>query len=212
MTRPITGTAPAAIPKPSISAGAGPVSGHSLLKAGSSGPEVQQLQKLLASEGFLQPPLTDQFDSRVSDAVKAYQTAKGLKVDGVVGQQTWGAFNGETNPPGSWLLKQPVGGYSGTSSFDANRSGPPMELNPSSDQIRGTAAQRRLVESARNVAMSMGGYQSQGAVCDRCQPRDLAGDGHQRLGQRQPDRQQPAARQVSPGRHVACRRAEDARV
>ncbi|MBL8955445.1 MAG: peptidoglycan-binding protein [Myxococcaceae bacterium] len=31
--------------------------------------------------------------------MKAYQAARGLQVDGRVGQQTWGAFAGEHYPP-----------------------------------------------------------------------------------------------------------------
>ena len=105
-------------------AGVGPVGDHSLLKFPGSGSEVKQLQAQLVAQGFLDKA-TGQFDRATEAAVKAYQAAKGLKVDGVVGQQTWGSFNGESNPPGAWMLKHPVATVPG-SGFDPR----PQPSNP----------------------------------------------------------------------------------
>ena len=44
------------------------------------------------------------FDAQTTAAVREYQRAKGFQVDGVVGQQTWGSFIGESYPPGSQML------------------------------------------------------------------------------------------------------------
>ena len=89
----------------------------SLLKQGVSGAQVKLLTKKLVEGGYLKAP-TDKFDSEVEAAVRKYQKDKGLQVDGIVGQQTWGSFYGVKAPPGSNLLKggggtSAVGGTSG---------------------------------------------------------------------------------------------------
>jgi peptidoglycan hydrolase-like protein with peptidoglycan-binding domain len=68
-----------------------------------------------------------------------------------------------------------------------------------------TALGRRLASNARSVAMSMGGYDSQG-LCATGVSRAIQ---HQSLGQREPDRRQPAAQPLRAGEHPALRGAED---
>lgn len=77
---------------------------------GSRGPEVNQLKDMLRKAG-LNPGSGDLFSNQTRQAVRQFQAANGLKVDGLVGQQTWGAFAGEKHPPGTWMLKG--GGASG---------------------------------------------------------------------------------------------------
>lgn len=144
MTRPVGGTTASNPAHRPAASGAGPVSGHSMIRFGSSGPEVRQLQRLLVEQGFMKPPINDKFSDRVTEAVKDYQRAKGLTVDGIVGQQTWGSFNGEKFPPGGWMLKQPVTGHSGTSGYDGTRPGGPVDWSPAAgsndaEQILNTA-------------------------------------------------------------------------
>lgn len=54
-----------------------------LLKNGSKGPEVKQLQEKLGIEG------TGNFGPKTEAGVKAWQKANGLKEDGIVGPSTW---------------------------------------------------------------------------------------------------------------------------
>ena len=79
------------------------VGDHHLLRPGASGTEVKQLQRALNTAG-VRVPVTGQFDGRTEQAVRDYQRAKGLQVDGVVGQQTWGSFLGKSYPPGTHML------------------------------------------------------------------------------------------------------------
>lgn len=61
-----------------------------ILRRGSKGPRVMELQTLLKSAGFLViDNVTDNFGSATEDAVKRFQKSKGLKDDGVVGPATW---------------------------------------------------------------------------------------------------------------------------
>jgi hypothetical protein len=118
-----------------------------MVKFGSAGPEVRQLNQLLVEKGFLKPPVNSKFNDHTAEAVKAYQKANGLTVDGIVGQQTWGSFNGEKFPPGGWMLKQLPRGHSDVSGFDgpgrARPSTPvdwtPAEGNSNAEQILNTA-------------------------------------------------------------------------
>lgn len=64
---------------------------HTVLRRGSSGAEVRYLQRLLTDAGFAVS--TDgQFGAKTEAAVIAFQAAKGLETDGVVGPKTWEAL------------------------------------------------------------------------------------------------------------------------
>ncbi len=132
---------------------AGPVGKHTLQQAGSAGPETKKLQALLIERGFLKGPASGTFDAATTAAVKGFQQARGLQVDGLVGQQTWGAFNGEKFPPGVNLL-QPLkakGGQPGRSAYVPPRQNdgpaigrvalPPTVRGANGDAIAATAAQ-----------------------------------------------------------------------
>ncbi len=147
MTRAISPVG-AAQTAPRAPQGVGAVGSHSMLKLGSSGSEVKQLQEQLEAAGFLKPPLSGDFDGTTDAAVRAYQSARGLQVDGIVGQQTWGSFNGESFPPGLWMLKQPATGYSGSSSFGGSSPGSPVsgvDLSPGTGDSKGA----QLVNTAQ---------------------------------------------------------------
>nr|WP_304528698.1 peptidoglycan-binding protein [Archangium sp. Cb G35] len=182
------------------------------LKQGATGASVTNLQKLLAQHGFNPGPADGQFGPKTTAAVKAFQNAKGLAADGVVGPKTWAKLNGAAGPsapaPGGSgpTLKQGHSGAPVTAlqnrlnqlGFNAGAAdgqfGPkttaavkafqnakglvadgvvgPKTWNklgitvsgtpstpPSTGGVRGNSA---LANNARSVALSMGGYSSQG--------------------------------------------------
>jgi len=59
-----------------------------VLKQGASGAEVQCLEAQLLAGGYTATPADVTFDAATDTAVRAYQTAKSLEVDGIVGRQT----------------------------------------------------------------------------------------------------------------------------
>jgi peptidoglycan hydrolase-like protein with peptidoglycan-binding domain len=63
-----------------------------LLKEGSSGPLVKQLQQALKNKGFDPGVLDGVFGLGTKDAVRKFQKANGLVADGIVGQKTWKAL------------------------------------------------------------------------------------------------------------------------
>ena len=65
----------------------------STLKYGSSGDEVKKLQETLNASGNYNLATDGKFGAKTQEAVKAYQKANGLSVDGIVGTNTWGALN-----------------------------------------------------------------------------------------------------------------------
>lgn len=69
-----------------------------LLRRGSRGPEVRELQERLTSAGVDPGPIDGDFGPTTENAVRAFQQARGLEVDGVVGPQTWGALRGSVPP------------------------------------------------------------------------------------------------------------------
>lgn len=110
---------------PLASGGMGAVRQHQMIREGSRGPEVSQLQAMLKKAGY-DVGQGGVFDSKTDAAVRKYQQDNGLLVDGIVGQQTWGAMHGVSLPPGSSMLAgvAPYSGADGVSgSPGAGRSG-----------------------------------------------------------------------------------------
>ncbi|MEW4282834.1 peptidoglycan-binding protein [Priestia koreensis] len=70
------------------------VSSTGLLKQGSRGAAVQQVQQLLKSKGYFKANTTTYFGPITRDAVMNFQRANHLSVDGVVGSATLKALNG----------------------------------------------------------------------------------------------------------------------
>ncbi|HSD48435.1 MAG TPA: peptidoglycan-binding protein [Actinomycetota bacterium] len=62
--------------------------GDEMLALDDEGERVRWLQRRLQLHGFEPGPADGVFGSRTEEAVRAFQTAKGLEVDGVVGRET----------------------------------------------------------------------------------------------------------------------------
>jgi putative chitinase len=73
----------------------------SVLRLGSHGSQVAELQRKLAEAGF-DPGATDGvFGPRTEVTVKAFQLSRGLVVDGIVGPGTWRALGAPVEAPGA---------------------------------------------------------------------------------------------------------------
>lgn len=68
------------------------VSSSSDLERGSKGPLVANLQRLLASAGFSPGPIDGDFGAQTEAALRRFQAAKGLQVDGIAGPISFGAL------------------------------------------------------------------------------------------------------------------------
>jgi peptidoglycan hydrolase-like protein with peptidoglycan-binding domain len=60
-----------------------------VLKKGSTDPAVRDLQEALKTLGYDPGPIDGNFGTTTERAVKAFQQAKGITVDGIVGKITW---------------------------------------------------------------------------------------------------------------------------
>jgi peptidoglycan hydrolase-like protein with peptidoglycan-binding domain len=67
----------------------GGIMAEPVLRLGSSGEVVRQLQSALRGLGYDPGAIDGQFGSRTESAVKAFQRAQGIAVDGIVGDITW---------------------------------------------------------------------------------------------------------------------------
>lgn len=85
---------------------------------GSSGDDVKQLQKQLNSNGY-QLDVDGNFGPKTQAAVKSYQKAKGLTVDGVVGKNTWGALNTNTAGTTNTQAENPAPKQDSVPSYDS---------------------------------------------------------------------------------------------
>lgn len=62
---------------------------NSILRKGSKGSNVVQLQQLLRASGYYRGDIDGDFGAGTANAVLSFQHAKGLGADGVVGTRTW---------------------------------------------------------------------------------------------------------------------------
>lgn len=126
------------------------------LSYGSQGSDVTELQKLLNNHGY---GLAEDgiFGENTKNAVTDFQKNKGLKVDGIVGTNTWGSLNGTYNPN----QNTGTGTSTGTTSTPATSTTPAdkgfqYDAYKESDLV--TQAQALLQQQ---MASKPGEYQSQ---------------------------------------------------
>lgn len=70
-----------------------------ILRLGSTGKQVEELQKALNSLGYSAGPADGMFGARTDAAVRSFQRIAGLTVDGVVGPLTWKELGGKVSSP-----------------------------------------------------------------------------------------------------------------
>lgn len=87
-TTAISSPTPTQTAKPTVSTS----TATSLLKTGSTGTAVTNLQKTLNLYGFSAGAVDGQYGPKTTAAVKAFQQAAGIKVDGIAGPQTLSAL------------------------------------------------------------------------------------------------------------------------
>ena len=68
-----------------------------MLRRGSRGTPVTQLQNTLKAQGFYQGPVTGYYGGLTEEAVRKFQQAKGLSVDGTAGSNTLSALGGNSD-------------------------------------------------------------------------------------------------------------------
>lgn len=78
-------------PPPAAPAPAAPMTGP-VLRHGARGSAVTRLQRALKAKGFDPGPVDGIFGNGTLSAVRRFQSARGLAVDGVVGARTWAAL------------------------------------------------------------------------------------------------------------------------
>ena len=87
---------------------AGRIKVRKILRKGASGDEVRELQTMLAAWGYDVGAVDGVFGSATEGAVRAFQTAKGLTVDGICGTATWAALDtAQKQPDGDMPTKEP---------------------------------------------------------------------------------------------------------
>ncbi|MFB2895718.1 peptidoglycan-binding protein [Aerosakkonemataceae cyanobacterium BLCC-F50] len=79
-----------------------------------SGPAVAELQGLLRAHGYTIRIIDGDFGSLTEAAVRSFQKKHGLRINGVVGPQTWAALKSSVKP-GARVLRQ---GYSGSDVYE----------------------------------------------------------------------------------------------
>lgn len=85
--------------------------GQAQYSYGMSGEEVTRIQRMLSAVGYSPGPIDGVFGPQTTSAVKAFQSAKGLMPDGIVGPNTWALLLQLTAPAPAFvppLPKKPI--------------------------------------------------------------------------------------------------------
>lgn len=80
---------------------------YGTVKYGSSGDDVRELQRRLNGAGY-NVAVDGNFGNQTQQAVRDYQRAKNLTIDGIVGSQTWGSLTGTGAATGQSMNLQDV--------------------------------------------------------------------------------------------------------
>ncbi len=138
------------------------ISDVGLVKTGSSGEDVRLLQQKLKDAGFDPGPINGEYGEQTQAAITAFQTANSLKVDGIAGQQTWGALHGMQFPPGTDLLRNsgasPVSSTASPATSAAAQSASPtaaMYKSSFEDPALGPGKQVQAYVSGRATTISV---------------------------------------------------------
>jgi predicted chitinase len=95
----------ATVPRPAVPSGG---ASGAMIRRGATGPDVVAFQTRLKALGFDPGPLDGQFGPRTEAAVKAFQRAARIIVDGVVGPQTRGALATYRGAPAAPVSAMPA--------------------------------------------------------------------------------------------------------
>ncbi|ATB29681.1 peptidoglycan-binding protein [Melittangium boletus] len=128
-----------------------------VLREGAKGASVTALQNKLKAAGFNPGAVDGAFGPKTAAAVKAFQKARGLEADGIVGPKTWSALNS-------------VGASSGG-------SGPTLKKGATGEAVR--ALQNRLNALGHNVGAADGAFgpKTEAAVKSFQRAHGLTADG-----------------------------------
>ncbi|MFY0527353.1 peptidoglycan-binding protein [Archangium gephyra] len=134
------------------------------LRLNAKGAAVTTLQNKLKAAGFNPGAADGHFGPKTLAAVKAFQKAKGLEADGIVGPKTWNALNKATAP------KPPPPASSGG-------SGPTLREGARGEPVR--ALQNRLNQLGFNVGAADGSFgpKTEAAVKAFQRAKGLTADG-----------------------------------
>lgn len=72
-----------------------------MLKLGSLGQAVRDVQSFLSQQGIYNGPVDGIYGVQTRQAVMAYQRSRNLLADGIIGNQTWGIMLGQQNQASS---------------------------------------------------------------------------------------------------------------
>lgn len=120
------------------------------LRSGASGSAVEDLQRKLKEAGFDPGAIDGKFGPATQAAVRAYQQAKGLQVDGIVGPETRASLLGQpytrpSQPGGGSPQTPPAGGADNTPPTEGAGDAAPVESGRSA-----TAQQLEAMARARH--------------------------------------------------------------
>ncbi len=87
------------------------------MQVGDQSEDVRTLKQKLREGGYFTGPDDDFYGEDLAEAVRKYQTAHGLTVDGVAGAETWGNINGDPAYPNGTPGSTPAAG-DGSGQYD----------------------------------------------------------------------------------------------
>jgi len=136
----------------------GAASGSRTLHPGSEGGEVRDLQERLRDLGFTIADPDAQYGSETESAVRAFQTLRGIRVDGLCGVETWTTLRESGYRLGDRLLcaRQPMLRGDDVGALQARLNALGFDAGKQ-DAIFGPDTERALVDFQRNAGITADG-------------------------------------------------------
>ncbi|ARK32478.1 C40 family peptidase [Halalkalibacter krulwichiae] len=116
-----------------------------LLRFGSSGRDVEQLQHKLKEQGYYKHSITGQYGRVTEAAVRDFQRAKGIQVDGIVGPQTLSQLLNEPLPSNNTVTTERNVTQTANTVVQAPASSNLLRVGNSGSAVRNLQSQLRSV-------------------------------------------------------------------
>jgi N-acetylmuramoyl-L-alanine amidase len=136
----------------------GAADGHATIRPGSEGRAVRDLQQRLRGLGFAIDDPDAEYGAATEAAVRAFQTVRGIRVDGVCGAETWATLRESRYQLGDRLLciRQPMLRGDDVGSLQARLNALGFDAGKE-DAIFGPDTEQALVEFQRNAGIAADG-------------------------------------------------------
>lgn len=122
-----------------------------IIKQGSSGTAVREIQRRLSELGYFNNPITGNFGSITKQAVTAFQIKCGLIADGIVGETTYNRMFADDAPKADAAVSAPTAAPTAAPADDDSSSGTNSVVSSSTPEFSGVLKTGSVGEAVKQM-------------------------------------------------------------